>query len=149
MPSFASGNVSCTACASTCAVECRSTPSPSGESIVTGSTGVSASGTHERSRSRPDGSRTTTAALGPVAGEPAFTITVRDGRGAKALAALDQFRVAVAYLQGWLDVDGDLVAALKMRQFFKDVHPIAWLTNFAPALLRGRTERDRRSISHH
>ena len=83
------------------------------------------------------------------AGEPAFTITVRDGRGAKALAALDQFRVAVAYLQGWLDVDGDLVAALKMRQFFKDVHPIAWLTNFAPALLRGRTERDRRSISHH
>ena len=62
-------------------------------------------------------------------GEPAFTITVRDGRGAKALAALDQFRVAVAYLQGWLDVDGDLVAALKMRQFFKAVHPIAWLTN--------------------
>jgi cyclopropane-fatty-acyl-phospholipid synthase len=80
-------------------------------------------------------------------GEPAFTITVRDGRGAKALAALDQFRVAVAYLQGWLDVDGDVVAALKMRQFFKDVHPIAWLTNFAPALRR--TARDRKSISHH
>ncbi|OLB75135.1 MAG: methyltransferase type 12 [Actinobacteria bacterium 13_2_20CM_2_71_6] len=82
-------------------------------------------------------------------GEPAFTITVRDGRGAKALAALDQFRIAVAYLQGWLDVDGDLVAALKMRRFFKDVHPIAWLGQFAPALLRGRTEHDRRSISHH
>jgi cyclopropane-fatty-acyl-phospholipid synthase len=82
-------------------------------------------------------------------GEPAFTITVRDGRGAKALAALDQFGVAVAYLQGWLDVDGDLVAALKMRQFFKDFHPIAWLSQFIPALVRGRTEHDRRSISHH
>jgi cyclopropane-fatty-acyl-phospholipid synthase len=83
------------------------------------------------------------------AGEPAFTITVRDGRGAKALAGLDQFGVAVAYLQGWLDVDGDLVAALRMRTFFKDLHPIAWLSRFAPALLRGRAEHDRRSISSH
>jgi len=41
------------------------------------------------------------------------------------------------------------VAALKMRRFFKDIHPIAWLTQFTPALLRGRTEHDRRSISHH
>jgi cyclopropane-fatty-acyl-phospholipid synthase len=83
------------------------------------------------------------------AGDPAFTITIKDARGAKALAALDQFRVAVAYLEGWLDVEGDLAAALKMRRFFSDFHPIAWLTNFAPALLRGRKERDRRSISRH
>jgi cyclopropane-fatty-acyl-phospholipid synthase len=82
-------------------------------------------------------------------GDPAFTITIKDARGAKALAALDQFRVAVAYLEGWLDVEGDLSAALRMRQFFSDFHPIAWLTNFAPALIRGRKERDRRSISHH
>jgi cyclopropane-fatty-acyl-phospholipid synthase len=82
-------------------------------------------------------------------GEPAFTITVRDGRGARALAGLDQFGVAVAYLQGWLDVDGDLVAALRMRKFFKDFHPIAWFSQFAPALVRGRAEHDRRSISAH
>ena len=66
------------------------------------------------------------------AGDPAFTITIKDARGAKALAALDQFQVAVAYLQGWLDVDGDLAAALKMRRFFPDFHPIAWLARFAP-----------------
>ncbi|HEX6498278.1 MAG TPA: class I SAM-dependent methyltransferase [Micromonosporaceae bacterium] len=82
-------------------------------------------------------------------GEPAFTITVRDGRGAKALAGLDQLGVAVAYLQGWLDVDGDLAAALKMRAFFRDIHPIAWVSRFAPALVRGGTEHDRRSISAH
>jgi cyclopropane-fatty-acyl-phospholipid synthase len=83
------------------------------------------------------------------AGDPAFTIKVHDRRGAKALAALDQFRVAVAYLEGWLDVEGDLATALKMRSFFSDIHPIAWLTNFAPALLRGRKERDRRNIARH
>jgi len=81
-------------------------------------------------------------------GVPAFDIRVRDPRGAKALASLDQFQVAVAYLRSWLDVDGDLAAALKMRRFFRDIHPIAWLSNFAPSLLR-RTERDRKSIAHH
>jgi cyclopropane-fatty-acyl-phospholipid synthase len=82
-------------------------------------------------------------------GEPAFTITVRDWRGAKALAGLDQFGVAVAYLEGWLDIDGDLAAALKIRQFFRDFHPVAWVSRFAPALIHGRKEHDRRSISAH
>src|SRR5262249_6396632 len=36
-----------------------------------------------------------------------------------------------------------------MRKFFPDVHPIAWLGRFAPALLRGSREHDRRSISAH
>ena len=82
-------------------------------------------------------------------GEPAFQITVRDARGARALAGLDQFGVAVAYLEGWLDVDGDLAVALAMRRFFRDIHPVAWLSRFAPALLRGHREHDRRTISAH
>src|SRR5215472_566080 len=68
--------------------------------------------------------------LGP--GEPAYTISVADERGAKALASLDQLGVAVAYLNGWLDVDGDLIAALKMRQFLRDFHPVAWASQFLP-----------------
>src|SRR5690349_10172411 len=74
MPSLASGNRSCTACASTCAVECRSTLRPSGDDSATGSTGVSVSGAQSRSRSVPDGSRTTTIAFGPVVGSPAAAI---------------------------------------------------------------------------
>src|SRR5437899_1551109 len=80
-------------------------------------------------------------AFGP--GEPVFTITITDARGAKALAGLDQFGVAVAYLEGWLDVDGDLAVALKMRRFFRDFHPISWVSQFAPALIRGKREHDR------
>jgi len=45
--------------------------------------------------------------FGPDA--PVYTISVLDERGAKALASLDQFGVAVAYLNGWLDVDGSEV----------------------------------------
>lgn len=83
------------------------------------------------------------------AGEPAFIISVADARGARALASLDQLQIAVAYLRGHLDVDGDLMAVLKMRRFFPDVHPIAWLSRFAPAILQGKAEHDRRSISAH
>jgi cyclopropane-fatty-acyl-phospholipid synthase len=82
-------------------------------------------------------------------GEPLFTITVEDPRGEKALGSLDQFGVAVAYLNGWLDVQGDLAAALKMRDFFRDFHPVAWVSQFVPSLIRGRKESDKRAISHH
>jgi cyclopropane-fatty-acyl-phospholipid synthase len=85
--------------------------------------------------------------FGPDA--PVYTIRVLDERGAKALASLDQLGVAVAYLNGWLDVDGDMIIALKMRKFLQDFHPIAWVSQFLPALIRGKREHDRRSISAH
>jgi cyclopropane-fatty-acyl-phospholipid synthase len=82
-------------------------------------------------------------------GQPEFTILVKDDNGAKALASLDQFGIAVAYLNGSLDVDGDLAAALKMRDFFRDIHPVKWVSQFVPALLHGRKASDRKSISSH
>ena len=82
-------------------------------------------------------------------GHPEFTILVKDSHGAKALASLDQFGVAVAYLNGSLDVEGDLAAALKMRDFFRDIHPIKWASQFVPALIHGRKASDRKAISSH
>ncbi|MFD7658906.1 class I SAM-dependent methyltransferase [Actinosynnema sp. NPDC059797] len=85
--------------------------------------------------------------VGP--GDPRFTLVARDRRGEEALASLDQFRVAIAYLEGWLDVEGDLVSALAMRGFFRDFHPLVWLGKFAPSLLGAGTTDDRRTISAH
>jgi cyclopropane-fatty-acyl-phospholipid synthase len=81
--------------------------------------------------------------------QPLFTISANDDEGATALSSMDQLQVAMAYLHGHLDVDGDMMAALTMRKFFRDIHPIAWLSRFAPMLLRGAAEHDRRSISAH
>ena len=80
---------------------------------------------------------------------PLFTIIANDDEGARALSSMDQLQVAMAYLHGHLDVDGDMMAALAMRKFFPDIHPVAWLSRFAPMLLRGAAEHDRRSISAH
>lgn len=96
-----------------------------------------------------DGTRHTFGADFTDGAAPAFTITINDDRGARALTSLDQLQVAVAYLSGHLDVDGDLMAVLAIRNFFPDVHPIAFLARWAPALIRGRREHDRRSISTH
>ncbi len=77
MPSLASGNMSCTAWASTCAAECRMTLRPSSVSAATGVTSTSASGAQDRSRSRPSASRTTTIGVG---GAPARQPGVADRR---------------------------------------------------------------------
>ena len=53
MPSRVPGKRSCTACAMTCAVECRRIDRPSGESISTPSTASSATKTAARSRKLP------------------------------------------------------------------------------------------------
>ena len=92
----------------------------------------------------PDGQ---TRAFGPD--QPGFTIRINDNEGIRALSSMDQLQVALAYLHGHLDVDGDMMSALATRKFFPDVHPIAWLTRFVPMLFRGKAEHDRRSISAH
>jgi cyclopropane-fatty-acyl-phospholipid synthase len=92
----------------------------------------------------PDGQNR---AFGPD--RPSFTIVAKDDEGVRALSSMDQLQVALAYLQGHLDLDGDMMAVLAMRRFFPDIHPIAWLSRFAPMVFRGKAEHDRRSISAH
>jgi cyclopropane-fatty-acyl-phospholipid synthase len=80
---------------------------------------------------------------------PSFTIVARTTAGERALQSLDRLQVAVAYMNGDLDVEGDLLAALDMRRFFGDFHPIAFLGRWLPVLIRGFEGHDRQSISSH
>ena len=83
------------------------------------------------------------------AGEPLFTVVVNDDRGADALRSLDQFQIILAYLNGSLDIDGDMLTALNTRGMFRDVHPVAWLGQFLPTLLGFGKRNDADSISAH
>jgi cyclopropane-fatty-acyl-phospholipid synthase len=82
-------------------------------------------------------------------GEPEFTIVALDEAGEKALSSMDQFQVAVAYLEGHLDVEGDMQSALSIRGLFNDFHPITWLSKFVPSLVGLGARHDRQSISAH
>src|SRR5437667_238849 len=83
-------------------------------------------------------------------GAPAFRLVVRSQGGLRALASLDELRIGEAYLNGDLDLEGDLVAALCLRGRLHDRHPLfyLWSTYLRP-LLFGQVRSDRRAIREH
>ncbi len=83
------------------------------------------------------------------AGEPLFRLIINDDRGTDALRSLDQFQIILAYLNGSLDIDGDMLTALKARGMFRDIHPLAWLGQFLPTMVGLGKRNDANSISAH
>ena len=63
--------------------------------------------------------------LGP--GEPAFQILVRNQAGVAALGSLNENRIGEAYLNGDIDLGGDVVAALDLRTELKNQRRLAHL----------------------
>jgi cyclopropane-fatty-acyl-phospholipid synthase len=83
-------------------------------------------------------------------GEPAFTLSVVGEAGRSALAAFDELSVAEAYMNGDLDIEGDMLAALAARPILGDRRPLRylWQTYIQP-LLRGQVKSDKRWIASH
>ncbi|HYH47796.1 MAG TPA: class I SAM-dependent methyltransferase, partial [Thermoanaerobaculia bacterium] len=83
-------------------------------------------------------------------GEPAFTVQIVTDKGLAALSAFDELAVAEAYMNGDLDLEGDLLAALKHRPVLADPHPFKYLySTYLEPLLRGQVERDKTWIKSH
>jgi cyclopropane-fatty-acyl-phospholipid synthase len=83
-------------------------------------------------------------------GVPAFRIVVRDSEGMAALRSFDETRIGEAYLDGRIDVQGDLVAALRLRAGLLDRHPgIKWWSTYGRKWVYGQTASDRKWIAEH
>lgn len=92
----------------------------------------------------PDGSRHRFGA-----GAPRFTLKITHPHGLKALASFDEGIIANAYIDGWFDVQGDLIEIYDLRLHLQDRHLFQWLWRFiAPALL-GQVAVNRSAISRH
>jgi cyclopropane-fatty-acyl-phospholipid synthase len=89
--------------------------------------------------------------IGPLGnGEPAFTVSVVTDKGLAALSAFDELAVAEAYMDGDLDLDGDLLAVLKNRPVLADPHPLRYLAaTWLEPLLLGQVGRDKKWIKSH
>lgn len=85
--------------------------------------------------------------LGP--GEPRFTLIATSEKGLAALESLDLVAVASAYLDGDVELDGDLIEAIRMRDFFRDRHPLQYLKRFIGPLLVGQVKKDKEWIAQH
>ena len=92
-------------------------------------------------------------------GEPAFQILVRNQTGVAALGSLNENRIGEAYLNGDIDLDGDVVAALDLRTELRNQRRLAylfttyglgylWATYVQPRVF-GQVKCDERWISQH
>ncbi|MES1240178.1 MAG: class I SAM-dependent methyltransferase [Acidobacteriota bacterium] len=83
-------------------------------------------------------------------GDPAFTVRVVTDKGLAALSAFDELSIAEAYMDGDLDIDGDLLAALKLRPVLGDPHPFKYLfATYVEPFLFGQVGRDKKWIKGH
>lgn len=83
-------------------------------------------------------------------GNPAFLIAARNQTAVNAIRSFDEVRIGEAYLNGDLDIEGDLVAALDLRNSLSDRHLLAYLwSTFGQKLFYGQANRDEKWISEH
>ncbi|HKV07309.1 MAG TPA: class I SAM-dependent methyltransferase [Thermoanaerobaculia bacterium] len=83
-------------------------------------------------------------------GEPAFTVQIVTDKGLAALSAFDELAIAEAYMDGDLDIEGDLLAALKLRPVLGDPHLFKYLyATYAAPLLFGQVGSDKKWIKSH
>ncbi len=80
---------------------------------------------------------------------PAFMVHVRNQRGTRALASLDEYAVAEAYVNADIDVEGDFLQAFELRRLFSDDHPVRSLLRFVQPLISGRNKTDKKAIATH
>ena len=87
---------------------------------------------------------------GGAVGDPAFSVRVATEKGQAALAAFDELAIAEAYMDGDLDLEGDLLTALKCRPLLGDPHPLKYLfSTYVQPLVFGQMGRDKKWIKNH
>jgi len=70
--------------------------------------------------------------------EPRLEVVVHNERGLKAIGSLSELRIVDAYLDGDLDLLGDLVAGMDLRQLLTDTNPWIKAWTFIQPVLLGR-----------
>ena len=83
-------------------------------------------------------------------GAPAFQIVVNNERGLRALGSLDELVICEAYLEGSLDVKGDIIRLIDLRRTLPGGDGL-WnqLGRRLMALILGQVRTDRRAIAQH
>lgn len=92
----------------------------------------------------PDGS---VQPFGP--GAARFNIVLKNSRALKAVASLDEGRFGDAYVNGDIEIDGDMLSPFELRGSMKDVHPVTTVWRFLQPLLFGQVHTNKQAITAH
>jgi cyclopropane-fatty-acyl-phospholipid synthase len=81
--------------------------------------------------------------------EPRFTIVLNNAQAVAALSTLDQSLITEAYLAGNIDLEGDIMGALALRELFTDNRGMQFVWRFVRPFLFGQVKSDKKWISGH
>lgn len=87
--------------------------------------------------------------VGVGEGKPTFTVALRNGRALRALAGMDEGRIADAYVAGDIEIDGDMLRPFELRSSMSDRHYLLTLWRFLQPVILGQVRTNRRAISSH
>ncbi len=82
-------------------------------------------------------------------GNPAVEISVHDREGLSALGRMDELGICEAYMDGRLDIGGDMLRFVSLRTFLSDSHPLGSLWRRMAPLFLGRSKINRKAIAIH
>lgn len=82
-------------------------------------------------------------------GDPAFTISVKDHNGLLALTRFDQLRFSEAYINGSIDIEGDMWRVVSSREMLRDHHPLHTLWRRLAPLIMGQLRTNKTAITDH
>ncbi|HEX2689180.1 MAG TPA: class I SAM-dependent methyltransferase [Kofleriaceae bacterium] len=82
-------------------------------------------------------------------GPEQFRVVLRSPRAQKALTRFDALPLAEAYMDGEMEIEGDLFAAMRYQEYLGDQHPLIRLTSRLESILIGRERANPRWIQLH
>ena len=82
-------------------------------------------------------------------GTPEFSVGLRNERAMRALRTLDEGDIAEAYLQGDIDIEGDMLKPFALRAHLDDSHPLVLAWRFLQPMLFGQVYTNKQAISSH
>jgi len=82
-------------------------------------------------------------------GEAEFRVGLRNDRALRALRTLDEGDIAEAYLQGDIDLEGDMLKPFALRAQLDDRHPLVAAWRFVQPLLFGQVYTNKQAIASH
>ena len=82
-------------------------------------------------------------------GAPSFTVKLNDARAFKAIASLDEGNISEAFLDGSIDISGDMLSPFRLREAMSDAHPITTIWRFVQPLVLGQIKTNRNAITDH
>ena len=82
-------------------------------------------------------------------GTPEFSVGLRNEWPMRALRTLDEGDIAEAYLQGDIDIEGDMLKPFALRAHLDDSHPLVLAWRFLQPMLFGQVYTNKQAISSH